>query len=625
MSRRAHLLGRPRRAARPGNIIFFDSEARLSPAGERTTRHEFRLAVALYCRLDRKGRLTVRREALAKTPSELWSFVDGCCRARTRTYLVAHNLVYDLSVSAGFDNLRERGWTLSSFYSKHTTSIFRWRADRRTLLGLDSGNFFAGPLAGLAKLVGLEQLSVDFATASDDELAARCRRDCEILVALWQKWLGFLDEHGCGDFKPTVASTAFNVWRRRFMPRAVHLHADALALALERASYRGARAECFWLGRRDDGKFYLVDVNSMYGAEMRSAALPAGLYNTRTRPSLEFLEHKLATGCAVAQVALDVDRPVFPHRINGRICYPVGRFRTTLTTPELALALERGWIVEIDAMSYYRRAFLFKDYVDYFFALRARYAERGERPLEEICKLLVNALYGKFGQRGFEQRTIGHADPLEVQRLGVYDAETLEFHTLTYLAGQVFLETRAGEAPHSFAAIAAHVTAQARLLLWSLLERVPAGHCFYCDTDALIVDQAGLAALESELEPHAPGKLRIEHTSPWLEVHGVKDYKMADRVRHKGISIRALETPDGAFQVEQWPRLASLVASGDLSDYRTQTVEKHRRPVVFSGEPLASGWLTPFRLDELAVSAVAPRLPSRVEHLSDAWSFPPVL
>ncbi len=610
MTRRAHLLGRPRRAARPANIIFFDSEARLIASGASTTRHAFRLAVAVYCRLDRQGRLTPRREILARSPAELWSWIDSSCRPRTRTYLVAHNIVYDLSVCAGFDGLRGRGWSLSSFYSKHTTSIFRWRAGTRSLTGLDSGNFFAGRLAQLAPLVGREQPALDLTRASDDVLAGRCRADVEILIALWSRWLEFLDEHGCGDFRPTIASTAFNTWRRRFMPRAVHLHADALALALERASYRGARSECFFVGRLEAGPYYMLDINSMYGHVMATAALPAGLYNTRTRPSLEFLAHKLAAGCVTAQVALEVDRPVFPHQVNGRTCYPVGRYRTTLTTPELRLALERGWLLEVDAMSWYRSARLFRDYVDYFTELRGRFARSGERSFEEICKLMVNSLHGKFGQRGFEQRVVGQADPGQVERLGVYDAETLDFHYLTYLAGRVFLERRSGEAPHSFAGIAAHVTAEARLLLWSLIERVPAGHCYYCDTDALIVDDVGLAALAIELSPHEPGKLRVDHVSPWCEIYAPKDYKLLDRVRHKGVSIRALETPDGAFHMEQFPRLAGLVAGGDVSDYQSRQVVKHRRRRVYSGELSPAGWVSPFAIDELPAPAVVLRLPS---------------
>ncbi|GAG17958.1 unnamed protein product, partial [marine sediment metagenome] len=223
MTKRAHVLEPTTSNKRPNRVIFFDTETLPDPPVDNVTRHHLKVGVAKFCLRNDAGILVVEKELIFKTPGEFWSWVDERCKKKSTTYLVAHNLTFDLAVVNAFTEFPRHGWDLGSFYSKGMVSIFRWKDGERRLFGLDNSNFFAGKLDNWGKLLNYPKLEIDFETCTDEELLIYCDRDVEIMVKLWNVWLEFLDVNRCGSFKPTVSSTAFNTWRHRFMPDRVHI------------------------------------------------------------------------------------------------------------------------------------------------------------------------------------------------------------------------------------------------------------------------------------------------------------------------------------------------------------------------------------------------------------------
>ncbi len=596
MTRIAHKLDQTVGVGRPRRIVFFDTETKWETGKDGKTIHKLRIGVAKFCELEISGELSCTRSLVFTQPQEFILWLDDICKKKSTTYLVAHNLVFDLSVCGLFKQLSILGWKLDNFYSKGMVSIFHWKDGERRLKGLDNGNFFRGTLEYWGKLLGYDKLRVDFDTVGDRELETYCDRDVEIMVELWRVWLSFLDDHDCGAFKPTISSTALNTWRHRFMTETVHIHIDEDALRLERESYKGGRTECLWVGERSDGPFYYLDVNNMYGHILATEQFPAGLYNYSDTVTFYRLAYKLERHAVVADVTIDIDEPWFPYKIDGRTCYPIGRFRTTLTTPELKLCIDRGWMIDVHSMAWYREEKLFSDYVITFDKLRREYERQGNKGFAKICKLLVNGLYGKFGQRSLKIEPIGECDPSIVKRERVYDDETNEVFDQVYLAGFIYRERKEGESFHSFPAIAAHVTAYARLYLYDLASRVSKAHVFYMDTDSLVVDQEGYETLESEIIPGKLGSLKVEQTSPWLKIHAPKDYSMEGRVKLKGVSPKAERLSEGVYKQTHWMKLAGLIREGITEGYITKEVIKHQLRIIHSGVVLPSGWIVPFHL-----------------------------
>ena len=594
--RKPHRLGKLKSCTRPTSVIFFDTETKAEYFAPGETVQRLRLGVVIACRTIGEEYLREQAKVIFRTPDEFWLFVEKRAGGHNTTYLVAHNVIFDFVVLDGFKRLPAMGWKMTSIYSKGQVTILRWTKDKSKLVVLDNGNLFAGKLAEWGELIGLPKLEIVFDTADEKSLSIYCERDVEIMVELWRMWYAFLDDNRCGSFKPTIASTAMCTWRTSYQNKSPYLHNNLPAIALERASYRGGRVEALYQGVKEGERFYYLDVNNMYGYVLHRYSYPVSLTRYFEQGGLGLLEHKLQRYAVIARVALSVDENWFPYTYKGHTCYPLGSFTTCLTTPELILALDRGWIDSVFEMSCYYQENIFSDYVLHFREQREKYQREGCDMFAKTCKLMINSLYGKFGQKGFEQKEIGNANEGEIWESDVYDIVNGERYRQFALGGHVYEERRVGEGYNSFVAIASHVTAYARLHLAHLRSLVPAGHVYYMDTDSLIVDQVGYDALAEQIQSDTLGKLKVEYQADRLEINAAKDYVIGERQRLKGIRSEAVSLGNGIFEQDQWLRFNGMLKRGDLSNYVICRIVKQQRRTIFSGVVQPDGWIAPFVL-----------------------------
>ncbi|GAI16839.1 unnamed protein product, partial [marine sediment metagenome] len=178
------------------------------------------------------------------------------------------------------------------------------------------------------------------------------------------------------------------------------------AIKLERDSYKGGRVECFYLGELKNDNYYMLDVNSLYPFVMRNNMYPVRYVKIRHNISRTALNTYLDNRAACAQVFIETAVPVYAVR-RARCIFPVGRFWTVLTTPELKYALAKGHIKQVGDCVIYKQASIFKSYVDKFYAMRQDFRSAGTAEYEELCKKMLNSLYGKFGQKGEDWTKIG--------------------------------------------------------------------------------------------------------------------------------------------------------------------------------------------------------------------------
>jgi hypothetical protein len=229
------------------------------------------------------------------------------------------------------------------------------------------------------------------------------------------------------------------------------------------------------------------------------------------------------------------------------------------------------------------------------------YRQAGNKPMEALCKLFINSLYGKFGQAGFLQREIGAVDPYEVYSMQHLNIDTGEYSRLVALGGRLYEETKQGESHNSLPAIAAHITAYARLYLWRLLRLAGPNNCYYVDTDSLLVNQAGWDNLRSTIAPVRLGALKPELISGWAEIRAPKDYALEGRERIKGIRADAENLAEGVYDQAEFDHLRGMLQAGDIGNYHVRRVVKHQSRRIYSGRLLASGWVEPWNLAEFEV------------------------
>jgi hypothetical protein len=465
-----------------------------------------------------------------------------------------------------------------------------------TLKLLDMGNFFSTSLAEIGKVVGIEKGEVDFSSCSFQELSDYCRNDVQILIAAWETWLSFLDEHDLGDFRQTLAAQAMSAYRHNAMSHPIKVHADMGVCQLERQAYRGGRVECFSVGELPKTKYYQLDVNGMYCYMMSRYEYPRMLKSWPLTLNLKQLEASLKKHCVIAHVILRTEIPAFPFRAETFNVYPVGVFQTVLSTPEIAFALDRCEILQVGRVAIYEKAPIFRAYADYFAELKEYYWREGNQPFREIAKKLANSLYGKFGQTDIETDLSFDLPPIGPREAPYYDWRVKKWYRIYQLGHQVVFEKSGGESFNSFPAIPAHVTAYARMYLWSLIEQAGLENTFYCATDSLIVNQQGYDNLADKIDKYKLGYLKVECEAENLEIWGPNNFKLGDKLKSGGIRKNATRLSHDVFEQDSFLGLRGAIRKGnpDLVTIKKMKKKMHRR--IKTGQVQPNGRVTPFRL-----------------------------
>lgn len=596
MSKRfPHYLKANSQQERPSNAIFVDTETRSKRLDDKRTEAVLWFGFGCYTRRLKDGKWSAGDWLKFSKAGQFWDWVEMQARPKTKLYIYAHNLGFDGLVLRIFGEMEARGYTITRLILDDPPTSITFRKDKITIQVVDTLNHYRMPLEQLGDEMGIAKLDMPEQTAPKAEWDEYCKRDVEVIRQAMLVWWDMVYQGDLGNYQVTIASQAMTAFRHRFMPVPVFIDANVEALELARACYKGARTECFWLGESED-RYYTVDVNSMYPWVMRDAELPYKLIGHYRRFGVDDLGRLLEDYSMCAEVEIDTDEPAYPFHYDGKLIFPVGRFTAFLTSKEVEYALSKNHIREVRQVALYDRAILFKEYVGYFYNLRQDYNDRGNKAFGFVCKIMLNSLYGKWGQNGRKWEEYERA---EFSRFGVwdyFDATNDESYRFRQIGRIIQRLEKDGESRESHPAIAAHITANARLFLWELINRAGRANVLYCDTDSLIVTQKGLDRLAGYMDEKTLGKLKLEGTADYLSIRGLKDYKFGDKQRIKGVKRKAIEIAPGVYEQDQFRGFTGWLASGDVERVVITRVQKHMKRNYSKGILTESGWIRPLRL-----------------------------
>ena len=598
IKRKPHILKSEKTLAMPRRMVFFDTETWQNEKETGQIHQSLRLGWACYyCRA--YGRHTETLDWLYFLhPDQFWQFISEHTHAKNKLWVIARNIAFDFTVVKGWTHLRRLGFKLKFFHNKGACNIISVRNKSKSIVFLDSMNWFVESLAKTGERIGLPKLSIDFKTCTESKLKVYCRRDVEIELENFKLFIKFLEVNKVARLCYTRGSTAMAAFLLNHYTVKIYIHNNKQAIKLERDSYKGGRVECFYIGELNNANYYMLDVNSLYPFVMRNNLYPVKYKKIRHGVSLKTFRRYLDIDGVTAQVLIETDEPVYAVR-RGRCIFPVGRFWTVLTTPELKYALAKGHIKQVGDCVIYEQDSIFKSYVDKFYALRQEFKLAGVAEYEELCKKMLNSLYGKFGQKGEDWTKIGDCPDEPDREELVFNMNGKRVTKLRYLLGQLFSMTSVGECFDSFPAIAAHVTGYARIYLWSLMQQAGWGNYFYCDTDSLIVNEVGLCNLKKLMDTAKLGYLKKELTTSSVFIRGLKDYTIGSKVIVKGVRKNAVLLRDGVYEQEKWPSFRGLLRSGKPEDYIVETVTKHLSRKYTKGDVTVDGVVRPYVFDDM--------------------------
>lgn len=560
---------------------------------------------ATYIRWE-AGKATRREEIIFYTPREFWDWVYHKLHKRIPTWMFAHNLPFDLSSTCVWKEVVNGTLTVSDprkkcdgtpyrqplFVADDPPTIIEFLyTDYSKLVCVDTLNYWRSSLDSIGKELGFPKGRMPNYCERIEEWIPYCKQDVAILERAVCELASWLKDNDYGGFRFSAPSIAFSAYRHRFMHHPIEVHGFKLVSKLERESYFGGRLECFYIGQ-SKGSHYEVDVAALYPYVMRENTYPTRLLDCRLdgKPSkADIARLSLAN---VARVRIKTNRHVYPVKRPEGLCHCHGEYVTTLAGPELMHAVNSGVVQEVYAWSRYQMDNIFEDFVEHFWNERRRYEKAGESVHATFCKLMMNSLYGKFGQQNVEFE-FDHSEP-ETPMFGMsyeYDDTTDILTEYRHCGDRVDVRRQRDQDDQSEVCspvISSYVTAYGREHMRKLRGIAGEKHTYYIATDALYVDQVGYDNLDAKgwVKDRTPGKLSVKHSGDELSVSALHQLSLGDHILTGSLKKSAVLLADGSYQELHFEGLNAILQLSQelpLEDANGKRVPSH---AALTREPL---------------------------------------
>lgn len=361
-------------------------------------------------------------------------------------------------------------------------------------------------------------------------------RDCVSLYDSIVKLRALVnDVYNIGNLPLSIGGTSMRLFMREFLNHKI-IVPSAKEKEFTFRSYVGGRCEYLGFGYQNKNGWYEnvngYDFNSHYPAQMISAKFPIrrGIKTSKgVFDSKGFLESGIYE-CSFNQKHGRI--PLLKtesgdYEFSGSGVY---------THFELNEIIKGGGNVDIISGYYYElNEDIFSKFVNFFFSERLKAQALNDTAKDVLYKLILNNLYGKFGQRD-EVQSIQIINEDDVRDLLLENKKLNEFHRIDDY--HAFYEVTENKTCHtSFPAIASYITALGRIKLVNTIEL--SENPIYCDTDSIHC----IGELPSELLGDKLGQLKTEFLNSQARYGGKKSYEIKDdKLRQKGIPSASLNS-----------------------------------------------------------------------------------
>jgi hypothetical protein len=452
-------------------------------------------------------------------------------------------------------------------------------------------------------------------------------------------YTGALDSVGNLPMRVTGALQAQDLFRSIYMQHAITTHDNDAVLKMERAALYGGRCECLYLGRvyggnapadvvieppdtvepvaignangptgvslppaplrgirEGVGHVWHLDANSLYPAVARDAMLPVRLESVHKNVSVATLIDMADNAAVVADVAVRADEPVVPLRLDGRLVFPVGKFRTTLCGPEIKLVAEHGAICACHTVAVYRHAPIYHKFIGRLWEIREKKIAAGDELLARSIKYLMNAGLARWAKRAKEWLSMpDEVCPWPWHQWTRMDPASGECITWRSFAWHVQREVDMGEPPDSFPAITAYIQSLARVCLWYWMLKAGMEEVLYVDTDSLIVTHVGYDRLvgQNEIDGSQLGALKVVEHANHAEIMGQRCYQIGERLVTGCNDACRTELGDTFAVNVQSPPIGYYLQRHNAPGFNLVSVRKRLRREYRAGNVHVDGRVTP--------------------------------
>lgn len=627
----------------PRNLVsvVITSRAATDRENPHVTPVHFQRAYAAACLWRRGHWEPIIRAEFAK-PHQLHDWIEEYAADKRRTFVVSPIATDALTMSKFWPRLTEAG---ARFVNKpghylpenreerdpHTYYVMRdvmqgkpdivsYQIGAKSITWVSGRQYFTADEEDLAKSIGFEWAPVP-AQAPNTVSVSRgpwCR--AKLWLHLFRDLSEWWREVGGGPWGYTAGHLGMQFFRKRLAPRIVCTHTQPQVKAMECRAIFAGRASTWFVGDIGSprerhaalvpppprsyrgwipGPVFSLDVRSMYPWLLATQYFPTKWVGLRGRMELpEALDHAEGMGI-IADVVMDCQHPEYPCRLDDRIVYPTGVFRTTLTGAELAVAIKAGDVASVEQAALYAMGRPFQTMAEDLLFERQEARRKGAGAWELFVKLLSNAFTGKLAQRGgrWEQRPEVPPERDWGEFLGTSGA-TGRQPIYKAVAGLVseFVYDEAFGRPLGFCY--AYLTAYARLHMRQLRQHAPPDTIISQDTDGLWCLESAHRAIVGATGGYGEtaGSLKLDEVQPAGRWFGPKHYWLPrgwtlSGFHHPARISSGLEFLD-SFNVNPIHSIVDHAPTKVLHVTRRGTLDVH----LADGRPDRHGWMRPLVL-----------------------------
>ena len=370
----------------------------------------------------------------------------------------------------------------------------------KTVTFIDTLNYAGMSVHDMGNILGYEKLDLDGKIGLIPEnkkevfeLINYNIRDCEISLKFMKFLYDGFEDLGASP-KLTIASTAMSLFRNKYLKDKYYLQNTDDILEIMQGYY-GGRTEAFKRGVIREGNYY--DINSMYPSAMTKRVPNPNTHRVTHKNVLDYI-YNYEGMSKVSVFCPDMKIPLLPYRTGNKLIFPTGNFSGWYTHVELRKALSLGYVIKkVHKTHYYKETCEpLKDYALELYETR-KTAKKQKNKMQLVYKLLLNSLYGKFGQRFLDREEYTPISNFTLEQI----REMKDFERL----GDFIKHKKDSEPSHFCIPIwASYITSYSRLMLYDYLSTCDP---YYCDTDSIITlcnieesDELGKMKLEMKIK-----------------------------------------------------------------------------------------------------------------------------
>jgi hypothetical protein len=433
----------------------------------------------------------------------------------------------------------------------------------------------------------------------EHEAIRYCKIDCIALHQIITKFNEFIFEqfsinvHG----SLTLPALAMRIFKAIFMPEDTIYQLTGDVEKAIRESYTGGSVDVYKPHNKIGNfsisnvfrKLFYYDVNSLYPFVMAFKAMPIGRPIAFQGNIRRFLPNCFGFFYCDITSPSNLQHPILQRRVKTasrrgmRTIAGLGTWTGWVCSVEMDRCIELGYQFTIIRGYHFETGDIFSSYIKKLYELRLSYPKG--HPLNDIAKLLMNSLYGKFGMRteitrveifnisSAYEREIFHS-LLDTWGETVHD--WFETDTHLFVVKDSIVDLKYNEEQNYYhgldvnIAIASAITSHARVVM-SAYKNSGLFTLYYSDTDSIVIDRPLPEALVGVMM----GQMKLEYViqkAVFLapKVYGLITENGEEIIKVKGINPAAIKANNIGFS-----HLSDLLIVDSSRAYNQEKWYKH--------------------------------------------------